>query len=68
MIAKKRQKVVYTFYNIIFKETFATRMYKRGMDIAVIAKLLGHENVHTTQKYYLTICDNDVEHQYHKCV
>lgn len=52
----------------IFRKTLATRLYKRGMDITVIAKLLGHKNVTTTEKYYLTICDHDIKYQYSKCV
>lgn len=51
----------------IFRKTLATRLYKRGMDITVIAKLLGHKNVTTTEKYYLTICDQDIKYQYSKC-
>lgn len=51
----------------IFRKTLATRLYKRGMDITVIAKILGHKSVTTTEKYYLTICDSDIKYQYSKC-
>lgn len=51
----------------IFRKTLATRLYKRGMDITVIAKLLGHKNVTTTEKYYLTICESDIKYQYSRC-
>ena len=52
----------------LFRKTLATRLYKRGMDIAVIAKILGHNSVRTTEKYYLTICDQDIKYIYNKCV
>ncbi len=32
--------------------TFATRLAHRGLDIYKISKLLGHEDVQTTQKRY----------------
>ena len=52
----------------LFRKTLATRLYKRGADISVIAKLLGHNTVKTTEKYYLTICDQDIKYIYAKCV
>lgn len=51
----------------LFRKTLATRLYKRGMDITVIAKILGHKNVTTTEKYYLTICEQDIKYQYMRC-
>lgn len=33
----------------IFRKTLATRLYKRGMDITVIARILGHRSVTTTE-------------------
>ena len=51
----------------IFRKTLATRLYKRGMDIAAIAKILGHKSVTTTEKYYLSVCDTDIKYQYSKC-
>lgn len=51
----------------IFRKTLATRLYKRGMDITVIAKILGHKSVTTTEKYYLTILDSDIRYQYSRC-
>ena len=34
-----------------FRRTFATIMYKRGMSIRTIQKLLGHANLNTTMRY-----------------
>lgn len=51
----------------LFRKTLATRLYKRGLDISIIAKILGHNSVKTTEKYYLTICDSDINYLYHKC-
>lgn len=34
-----------------FRRTFATNMYKRGMDIRSIQKLMGHTNINTTMIY-----------------
>lgn len=40
-----------------FRRTFATTMYKRGMNIVDIQHLLGHDDVSTTMAYIY--CDND---------
>lgn len=39
------------------RRTFATSMYKRGMDVHTIQKLLGHSNINTTMCYIST---NDI--------
>lgn len=52
----------------IFRKTLATRLYKRGMDVTAIARILGHSSVTTTEKYYLSVCDSDIKHQYEKCI
>jgi hypothetical protein len=33
------------------RHTFATRLAQRGVDLYKIAKLLGHEDISTTQRY-----------------
>ena len=38
------------------RRTFATRLAHKGLDIYKISKLLGHENVSTTQKRYAHHC------------
>lgn len=50
-----------------FRHTFATTMYKRGLDVRMIQKLLGHSNINTTMIYI----DNDIEmlrDAYKRCV
>ena len=48
----------------LFRKTLATRLYRHGMDIKMIATILGHKNLTTTETYYLSICDNDVKYLY----
>lgn len=50
-----------------FRHTFATTLYKRGLDVRMIQKLLGHSNINTTMIYI----DSDIEmlrDAYKKCV
>ena len=51
----------------LFRKTLATRLYKHGMELPIIAKILGHKTIKTTEKFYLTICDQDIKYLYHKC-
>ena len=48
-----------------FRRTFATSLYKRGMDIHEIQKLMGHSNVQTTLEYIYTD-DSQVRNAYEK--
>lgn len=48
-----------------FRRTFATNLYKRGMDIHEIQKLMGHSNVQTTLMYIYTD-DDQIRAAYHK--
>lgn len=52
----------------LFRKTLATRLCKRGMSVSAIAKILGHKSSTTTEKYYLTICDQDINYMYQKCI
>ena len=47
--------------------TFATSALNSGMDITVIQRLLGHENISTTQ-IYASISQETVRHEYDKIV
>ena len=51
----------------LFRKTLATQLYHKGVDIAMIARILGHASIKTTEKYYLTLCDTDVKYAYYKC-
>lgn len=41
-----------------FRRTFATNLYKRGMDVHEIQRLMGHSNIQTTLGY---ICTDDAQ-------
>lgn len=51
----------------LFRKTLATRLLKRGMDIVSISKILGHTSVKTTEKYYASVCEQDVKIMFLKC-
>ena len=48
-----------------FRRTFATTLYKRGMDIHEIQRLMGHSNVQTTLEYIYTE-DSQIRSAYEK--
>ena len=48
----------------LFRKTLVTKLYKKGMDVSKIAKILGHHSVKTTELYYLTVCEEDVRYTY----
>lgn len=50
-----------------FRHTFATTLYKRGLDIRMIQKLLGHSNINTTMIYIDSNIDM-LRDAYKKCV
>lgn len=52
----------------LFRKTMATRLYSRGMDISLIAQILGHSSVKTTEKYYLSFQEKDIYYMYQKCI
>ena len=56
---------IYRHCNVhLFRKTLATKLYKKGMDVSKIAKILGHHSVKTTELYYLTVCEEDVRYTY----
>lgn len=50
-----------------FRKTFATDLFRRGMDIRSIQKLLGHSNINTTM-IYLCITDDQIQLDYERSV
>lgn len=51
----------------LFRKTLATRLKQRGVDLPIISKILGHGAVSTTEKYYLSLLDEDIRYAYMKC-
>lgn len=51
-----------------FRKTFASRCSRKGMQPMMIAELLGHSDYTTTAKYYIKINNNDLKHEYNKCL
>lgn len=50
-----------------FRHTFATTLYKRGLDVRMIQKLLGHSNINTTMVYIESDTDM-LRDAYKKCI
>ncbi|MGQ9864377.1 MAG: tyrosine-type recombinase/integrase [Bacteroidia bacterium] len=50
----------------VLRHSFATHLVQRGMDIALIRELLGHEHLSTTERY-LHVEDSDLRETYFRC-
>lgn len=48
----------------LFRKTLATRLKQRGVDLPIISKILGHNATSTTEKYYLSLLDEDIRYAY----
>jgi len=42
-----------------YRHTFATKLSRAGVPIQVLSKLLGHESIQVTNKYYINISDEE---------
>lgn len=47
------------------RRTFATNMYKRGMDVRTIQRLMGHSDINTTM-CYITTADQKIQNEYRR--
>lgn len=50
-----------------YRHTFATNLYKRGMDVRMIQQLLGHSNINTTMIYINTDTEM-LQDAYKRCI
>jgi len=39
----------------VFRHTFASRLFEKGVDVRIVSELLGHTNVSTTYNTYITL-------------
>ncbi len=42
-----------------YRHTFGTNLYKNGVPIVTASRLLGHDDISTTQKYYIDTPEDD---------
>jgi len=53
----KAAGVSFVLYDL--RHTFATRIVRRGMPLAILAKILGHASINVTLRHYVHLADED---------
>lgn len=64
LIKRVRKKTGINFTPHMLRHSFATELHEKGVDIAVIQKLLGHAQVQTTINTYVHISDDHIRKSY----
>jgi len=39
----------------VFRHTFASKLFEKGVDVKIVSELLGHSNINTTYNTYITL-------------
>lgn len=50
----------------LFRKTFATLLFRKGIDLPSVSKLLGHKDCSVTEKHYLILMQDDIYNNYKK--
>jgi integrase/recombinase XerD len=60
LCAKIGQKTNIKFTPHSFRHYFATRLIRAGVPLTVVSRILGHSQTHTTERYYVHLCSDDL--------
>lgn len=50
------------------RRTFATLMFRRGLDLVTVSKLMGHSNCRITEMHYLVLLTSEIQSKFNACV
>jgi site-specific recombinase XerD len=65
-VTQVREPLKLTFTPHTMRRTYATALYRRGVEPATIAKILGHANIQTLYKHYLALDEDDLIRAVHE--